>query len=314
MNTPNFDQIAQMPAQEATGVRAELLQDCIIGTAAVLDFIDRVTAPKTVLWSHDPACGFRGSFTDDRPRIEMTAKGTEWWANDGELDSLCPLAVGAELDNTDLDDTEVGTEAHRKPLDTAWQRFRQARQARGEEVPEQNKCIDEVGWMLLACVSDNANVNDWLNTEIGPEMTSLYREAIKHTEETIRTWLLHRLNIHAMKRPDHEKQQTLLTIETQEWELPATDPTNPEQRTPTVHVRAIATIETPASRFTTTVTSHGTTVPAEGDHEAEDAAATLECNRMSAYLGRLGLDKEQITRAAGRAPNSSLEHAPDRGH
>ena len=190
MTPTNFNQMAPMPAEESARLRAELLVHCINGTADVFDFIDRVTEPKTVLWSYDRLYGFRGSFTDDPPRLEMTGRGTEWWAGDGELGALCPLAVGAELDNTDMDYSEAGTEAHSKPLETAWQRFRQSRLARGQEVPEDNKSINHVGWMILACVSDNANLRDWVVTEIGPDLASLYRDEIDRTEENMRRWLI----------------------------------------------------------------------------------------------------------------------------
>ena len=175
-------------------VRKTLVAQSHGQAAEVFAFIDRLAAKSNdtgIMWAKHPRLGIRGSVTGTPPRISQEARGASFkldkadWDSDGELDCLCVLGMGHEIDDTNKDaDLDTGT-VHHRPMAEA---RRRAANAENEGDAPKEFTMDTAPWGLLVAASDDTSLNEWI-TDYRREATDGEIEQLTTTYRSIKSWL-----------------------------------------------------------------------------------------------------------------------------
>ena len=140
------------PDDDLDAVRTTLVIQSHGQTAEVFAYIDRLDAKSRtsgIVWTKHPGLGIRGSVTETPPRICREARGASFkidkaeWDSDGELDCLCVLGMGHEINETAKEsDLETST-VHHQPMAEA---RRLAANAENEDDAPKKFTMDTAPW------------------------------------------------------------------------------------------------------------------------------------------------------------------------
>lgn len=187
--TPVLDMV--IADRDAAQLRRTLLDKALPGTGAVLDLIDSIGRIEGVEWAYAPGLGFRGSVTKVPPKLVRNTANEPGrdtaWANDGEYDCMCPLALLWDHENTG--DEQSAGEVHADPFVEARRRHELAT---GEDAAKEP--LGEVPWCMLVLASDACAIDAWMEDHADEELARAARgraDAMAGTLDAVRTWMVH---------------------------------------------------------------------------------------------------------------------------
>ena len=182
------------PGDDLDTIRTTLVMQSHGQAAEVFAYIDRLDAKSRssgIVWTKHPGLGIRGSVTETPPRICREARGASFeidkaeWDSDGELDCLCVLGMGHEINETAKGSDLETSSVHHQPMAEA---RRLAANAETEDDAPKEFTMDTAPWGLLVAASDYADWKEWINDYI-PEATDEEIEQLRMTYWSIKSWL-----------------------------------------------------------------------------------------------------------------------------